>query len=403
MGAQGSNFHSLPGHQKILGMVNREEPLLVDHKDPELRHRIPDKIESEEYGLYTYLPARKSPSEDDKIIKYDEKGTVTIRALWNLHGSVFLNSSLALHTVFYVIIAVLVGFISYACGNVDKKSGEHMANIVNYLTTIQGIMLGLYLSMSLSRWWSMRIDGIGAVWAAIDDICLILASHIRDPADRIYKRRVLRLGLLSYNLIFKQGRGKEDLKNLTKLVKRGLITEGELELIKDLPSKPQVVWVWISQVIHGIAVQGKIRYPAVMVPILDELCAKGRGGIGTLFTYTDTQLPYVWVHMLSVIVTLVNLVIALKCGLNMGYLLEMSALPGQAMECSKLFAELCTVVILPFAFTAFMMLGAKLSDPLGQDLCDFPAFVYHIGIRDENRAFFDVGEETPSTVFVDYL
>merc|ERR1712007_383587 len=111
-------------------------------------------------------------------------------------------------------------------------------------------------------------------------------------------------GLLSHALVYNQARGAEDIKELSKLVDRGLMTEAELCVIQNMSSKSQVVWVWISQLIHGLASKGKVRHPGVMVPQFDVMCAKARASIGLLFTYTDTQLPYVWVHMLSTVVVL---------------------------------------------------------------------------------------------------
>merc|ERR1712137_589283 len=92
------------------------------------------------------------------------------------------------------------------------------------------------------------------------------------------------------------------IQDLLKLVDRGLMTEAELQVIQNMSSKSQVVWVWISQLIHGLANKGKVRHPEIMVPQFDVMCAKARASIGLLFTYTNTQLPYVWVHMLSTIV-----------------------------------------------------------------------------------------------------
>jgi len=274
-----------------------------------------------------------------------------------------------------------------------------VGSIVGYLTVIVGFMLGAYVGTSVNRWWAVRSDCIGGLWGAIDDMCLLLSSHMPSPSDHVYKERFLRLGLLSHALVLNQARGREDEKFLWRLVERGLMTEGELNVLKGKCSKPQVVWVWISQLIHGLDREGKIRYPQIMVPEFDAMCAKGRTAIGNTFAYIDTQLPYVWVHMLSVIVTLISCVISLKAGLTLGYLIdEAQKHPHVGLSMSHVFSEVCHVIVLPFAFAAFMLLGGVLANPLGEDFMDFPGFAYHCFMRDENSCFIQAGEETPSTI-----
>lgn len=376
-----------------------QEPKEVPAMDqPFLRNMAKEKLCTETLGLYRYLPAGRSLGGSDKLVKYDEKGVATIRALWHMTHTAFVSKTLNSHILFYFLIAAAVALSAAACGNIDVNSGKHMATVVSYLTTIQGFMLGSYVTALVGRWWALRSECVGGLWGTIDDMCLLLSSHVCDPSDRPFKQRALRLGLLSHALVYNQARGAEEINDLWKLVDRGLMTEAELCVIQNMSSKSQVVWVWISQLIHGLASKGKVRHPGVMVPQFDVMCAKARASIGLLFTYTDTQLPYVWVHMLSTVVVLVNVAIAFKCGFNLGFVFETYYKTGGSLSWSTIFGEMCHLTLLPFAFHAFLLLGSQLADPFGEDFIDFPGFAYHCSIRDENTCFFESGEQTPGSI-----
>jgi hypothetical protein len=198
-------------------------------------------------------------------------------------------------------------------------------------------------------------------------------------------------------LCYQQARGLESEAHLHENVTRGLMTEEELQIIKHMASKPQVVWVWICRLIHHLTDLRKIRNQQVMEPQLDALCLKARGAIGDLFTYLNTQIPLAWVHMLTVLVLLSNFLIATKCGLVIGSM----ARSGGQWNWTSVAVQGCYVILVPLVYHAFLLLNAQLTDPLGEYVDDFPSYAYHCFMREENLAFFDAGERTPSSVLED--
>ena len=55
---------------------------------------------------------------------------------------------------------------------------------------------------------------------------------------------MLRYGLLSHALLYKQARGEDE--QLDDLVAAGVLTPTEQAALQPLPSKPLVVWAWLS-------------------------------------------------------------------------------------------------------------------------------------------------------------
>ena len=79
----------------------------------------------------------------------------------------------------------------------------------------------------------------------MNDISLQIGTFFpQDTAeDAEVRDRTLRWAVLSHELIYKQARGENDLHDL---VDEGLLLESEKDLLEEEPSKPQVVWEWMS-------------------------------------------------------------------------------------------------------------------------------------------------------------
>ena len=92
----------------------------------------------------------------------------------------------------------------------------------------------------------------------IDSMCSRLAIYFpgNTKEDDEAKEIILRYGVLSVKLLFKDAREVDswnisdrkrlNCDNLSDLVDEGLLLDHEKELLKDCPSRAQVVWVWIA-------------------------------------------------------------------------------------------------------------------------------------------------------------
>mmetsp|Transcript_122875 Transcript_122875/g.381905 ORF Transcript_122875/g.381905 Transcript_122875/m.381905 type:complete len:482 (-) Transcript_122875:109-1554(-) len=351
--------------------------------------------------MYSYQANADSFSGASHLLKYNEEEVTSFSAIFHLAGTRFNDPAmLKCLGVYWCIAAVLVIVIVL---ELDHKSGidlttqrhiDRFGSIRGDVELVVSFILGSSISMLVGRWWNVRHDCVGGLWGAVDDLCLILGAHMPSKEDRPLKETAVRLCLLSYRLVYSQIHGEETPEDLKKHVEAGIMTEEELEAIKDLDSKPQAVWVWLAQYVHGLADQGKIKYKEMMVPQLDALCAKGRGAIGELFTYTDTQIPYSYIHLLTMMVFLTNLVIAVKAGLAIGRNLE----SHETFDSMDVLTEMCHLSIIPFFYHSFVKLGCELSNPIGTDFFDLPGYAYHVFMRNEAMAFIKAAERAPSYV-----
>mmetsp|Transcript_84986 Transcript_84986/g.237374 ORF Transcript_84986/g.237374 Transcript_84986/m.237374 type:complete len:262 (-) Transcript_84986:347-1132(-) len=255
-------------------------------------------------------------------------------------------------------------------------------------------MVSMFVTTLFGRWWSIRKDGVGGLWGAIDDLMLILSIQLPGKEHREVKERILRLGLLSHRLIYAQAQGMESREDLQKFSDVGLLTIEELEILSKETAKAQVVWVWIGQVIHQLALKDKLPFRDLVLPKLNELCVKARGSIGIIFSYTDTQVPFAYVHLLVLSIILSNSLIAVKCGLAIGFAAgdhsDINTVPM-----IKIVVQVFQLAVIPFLYHAFVHMGLELANPLGFDYMCFPGYSYHVWMRNENMSFVRAGERTP--------
>merc|ERR1719440_2740098 len=108
------------------------------------------------------------------------------------------------------------------------------------------------MSLCACRWWAIRNDCIGSLWGAMNDISLQIGTFFPQDTfeDRDVRERTLRWSVLSHELIYKQARGENDLDDLLDC---GLLLQHELDRLHQEPSKPQVVWAWMSSYFAHLA------------------------------------------------------------------------------------------------------------------------------------------------------
>jgi len=270
---------------------------------------------------------------------------------------------------------------------IREEDAAKLKALVMDLHTLCTFLLGFFLSTAITRWWAMRNDCLGGLWGGVDDLSLIIGSHFGSDseADCEVRERVLRWSVLSHELIYKQARADMDLEDL---VQQGLLLPAELELLKPLASKPQVIWAWMcsyfAHLAYGDPAAGgsRLPFPVTVLPQLHEICRHARGAVGMSFAYTDTQLPFRYVHFLSLIIWTHNIIQAV----NSAVVITRDLRKGEPVSVA---IEVAFLLVYPLVYIGLLHLGAGMLNPLrAHKALDFPqgAFTYYM--LAENQAFY---------------
>lgn len=332
------------------------------------------------------------------ILKYNAKklrGASSL-AMCCIRGSSFTGWRMWRDTASIVLLAFavtpLIDWAYYGTLPVaaDDLLFEGLKEFVDILHSFLPFVMGLYMSLCVGRWWSIRNDCIGGLWGAMADLTFYLSTYLPgDGANKEARELIHRWCVLSHELVYKQARGEDDLSDL---VDDNLCTQEECDLLQHMPSRACMVWVWISSYLCHLAYgngPSRIPYPVTIFPQLQALCTKARGSIGASFAYTDTQLPFRYVHFLSVMVW----VHSVAQGVISGFVFSKYWRQNRA---ERAVFEFCFLIFYPATYFALLHMCEKMSNPLrAATSFDFPRKKWTQYMHMENKGFFQAGSNPP--------
>eukprot|EP00928_Gymnodinium_smaydae_P011699 TRINITY_DN14292_c0_g1_i1.p1 TRINITY_DN14292_c0_g1~~TRINITY_DN14292_c0_g1_i1.p1 ORF type:complete len:408 (+),score=27.25 TRINITY_DN14292_c0_g1_i1:68-1291(+) len=329
------------------------------------------------------------------VWKYKAESVVGPRVFLSCFRSHLVHTRKSLISDFLVLgvfFACLLTFFLHV-GGVTKEQASRVKDLTTDFHGLCTFLLGFYVNTCLSRWWAIRSQGIGGLWGNLDDISMLLACYFpkNDEADSAIRAQVLRWGVLSHELIYKQVVGTDDLSDV---LSNGLLTKEEHDILKphdgqQLCSLPQVVWCWVVSYIGHLAYGdpalggSRLPYPVTVMPQLHELAMKARDSIGLLFTYTDTQVPLRYLSIMSVMVWVHNMIQCLNSALTI-------ANDWHYGDTVDIVIEVVFLVAYPAVYLSLLHVGASMLCPLrDKNDIDLPHGAFSYWMLRENRSFFD--------------
>jgi hypothetical protein len=139
---------------------------------------------------------------------------------------------------YFVAGLAFAGFASLE--TMDSQGVEELAR---YMNAFVPFVLGLYISLTLTRWWALRVNALGALLEAVANVMLIIASLLRHPRFMPLLDQVFRYSMASVLLVVKAARDQDNIDDIT--VKKKILTQEELDVCKPLPMehRPMIPWV----------------------------------------------------------------------------------------------------------------------------------------------------------------
>jgi len=281
-------------------------------------------------------------------------------------------------------------------------------------------LLGPYVGLCLTRWWQMRIEFLGGVWGAVSDLNLYASIwfHSGSKADEAARSLVRRYGLLAHLLLYKDGRGQT---NVDDAIGKGLLLPHEAAVLQPLPSRTQMVFTWLVVFFNkALSEEGAkqlgttpVPHAPMQAPLVLKRCLDGRGAAGGALALVYTQLPFPYVHLLSMLVQTACVLNAIVEGAKTGWILSAPTCVGDAelgaahhfrfemqegcppaifiyhwsATCLIFCGFFVSILIYPVIYHGLLSIGVMLSNPLGTDLIDFPGSFYQHIMKSELEGF----------------
>jgi len=335
-------------------------------------------------GLHTTIIGY---SGKQKIIKYDFPKLINLVPFVTLFakGTVFnLTRTLFMNVGKYVVIFAISAICLSSSGDVDDFAEISLPSIEELTANLQSFcpfLFGLFVSLTLGRLWSVRSNGIGATADHIVNVSCFLTANAarrlpRSQDWQLFKAnhdRVVRYGIASLTCLAKESRGPE--APLDDLVNLRLLSDGEKVLVETCPPHTRALCLWCWMTCLATETMEMVKLPAPNMNMLFNDLNAGIDGLHTVHQYLGTQLPFPYVHMITLLVDLHNIVVAVAAGLSFGTKLHEN-------NPSACIIEVLRLLIVPTMYQGLLQICVFLSDPMGDDIIDFPIMEYQLGISE---------------------
>jgi predicted membrane chloride channel (bestrophin family) len=293
------------------------------------------------------------------------------------------SSSLVLGTVFTMdstvvsmlcgqcLLALLAGSIAFADKDMTATSLDGFANLSNTLQAVVPFVLGLYISMTIERWWDLRTKALAPIYNSTANLCMIIGIIIPDvPRYDALREKVLKYATNSVELMIRAARAKDQVDDL---VEKGVLTAEELGKIEGLGQyqRSMVMWPWIERLLFHACEESKV--PENVFVVVVQQCFAAREGIQTIHTYLSTQIPFAYVHLINLIVNCNNIVASARCGMFIAIALK-NMIEGEVKseDIWGLVSYTIILFVVPVVYHGLLAISYVVQDPFGEEVLDFP-------------------------------
>jgi len=249
-------------------------------------------------------------------------------------------------------------------------------------------------------WWNIRHELLQGVLNTIDSMCARLAVYFpgNTKEDDEAKEIILRYGVLSVKLLFKDAKevdswNIDDRKrlgcdNLGDLVDEGLLLPHEKELLKDCPSRAQVVWVWIASLFTKWCLDGRLPSPLENQNTILEECNTARNNIAMILARVNTQYPMSYSHLVISMVKVLLIIQAVVAG----YIFSLAVYTSYYYWMAT---QLVYLIVWTIFHQAMIDIKEHITNPFRDNPTDFSEMIQAARAINTNRAFFNAGKHPP--------
>eukprot|EP00421_Protoceratium_reticulatum_P017938 CAMPEP_0168377528 /NCGR_PEP_ID=MMETSP0228-20121227/10871_1 /TAXON_ID=133427 /ORGANISM="Protoceratium reticulatum, Strain CCCM 535 (=CCMP 1889)" /LENGTH=430 /DNA_ID=CAMNT_0008390525 /DNA_START=32 /DNA_END=1325 /DNA_ORIENTATION=+ len=363
---------------------------------------IRDVAKAEENWVTTTSIGREG---HEKILRYDLRALIRYSGILTSlsKGTVFTMDNTAIWNVFIMIlIAMLCCAISLGASWTDtyalaKIRTEALEATSGQLNQFVPFCLALYVSLILTRWWELRVKALGKVFDSFQNVTMLIATELPDKKWEDLRQAVAKFGFASIETMVQAARNTGD---LDKLEEMQLLTAPEMNAVKNvglwdgpnrdqnmmLWQRPMMLWAWIVRIC--VAALDKNKSPAPIATQVVKQCVSAREGMATMNMYMDSQLPFAYVHLITLLVNVQNIVVSAQAGV-------MFAKAWPDRDIFVMLQQVATVLVVCFIYQALLQITYMILDPFGDDVLDFPIKAYTSYVATVVEAMYEAQQACP--------
>lgn len=256
--------------------------------------------------------------------------------------------------------------------DISTVNPEGLSELTNYLNKFVPFVLGLYLALTISRWWALRVSALGTLFDSVANTVQIVACQLNADTQCHVRAAVARWGMTSILLVVRAAREQTKIDDL---VAKGVLTKDEEIILRDISpyGKAMSLWSWIMRICQENFKDAAGPPPhSIQLLQIFKICLAARDGIQTINTYLQTQVPFSYVHLISLLVFLNNGILCMNCSAEVLVAIWGSDEP----HWMRAFFQVVKLVLIPVLYQGLLGISYLILDPFGEDLLDFPMAAY---------------------------
>mmetsp|Transcript_6216 Transcript_6216/g.17875 ORF Transcript_6216/g.17875 Transcript_6216/m.17875 type:complete len:530 (+) Transcript_6216:60-1649(+) len=330
---------------------------------------------------------------EGKIVRYDMGRIVSLLVFIMKQGTIFDCRKLWLEQLVLMIIAAVSGLLMYLAFTYhiqkDDRDPEETLDLANrklyeFATSIMGLVtfvLGLFVSLVVERWWRLYKEGLDKLQRGVTFLVSTLTTFYGDQYDRTAEKiihRIYRYGRLSLALIYASqlSTAKEQREFVNMLFLRGLATDEEAGVLLSMRrTREEIPWVWIHRILHRLYLDGVIPSDH-MYTLMTQRASIAQDGAAFILGQLGTQLPMTYVHMVSLLVKVNNIVVAVAIGplIFISFVQHPDGTGGDSTQLVPLTVYLLTILIIPVLFNGLLIVCQQIDNPFANSTLDYPGW-----------------------------
>jgi hypothetical protein len=330
------------------------------------------------------------PKHTTTHLSYHTKMLFGWKVLTTTKGTILSEPIIRTYLLVVVCMALVSGILaSLVVADPHNLDTSTLFNIINYVKLFLAFMLGLYMAHCVTRWWN-SVTSITNFFHSIKTLVLFCNTLGVDTQKR---DTIERLCMMSCYLVEIEISGfyasNEENKSRWASVKDflrhdGLASMEELDLLSKVEEsdRAQVVWTWIGAILGSLEVPPPLKTTAI------KYGQVAIASIKSVKFYVTMQLPFMYSHMLALLVHANNAALAIASGIAIAVMIFEANHQMDMDRTSKVYralqgisVQMMAMLLQPAVYEAFLTVGALLADPFTNETHGLPMLDYVQDLR----------------------
>jgi predicted membrane chloride channel (bestrophin family) len=257
------------------------------------------------------------------------------------------------------------------------------------LNALSSFLLSFFVTLVIERWWSM-MELFQELNSTARTIAHSVCTHMPGARARVYREQLIRLGWLANVLAVMAFRRDDDLSHIKQYSCIDVFALTPAEEQRLAGHKPNLrVWIvtqWMDSTILKAVSAGVVVTPEIAQPVLYTSTHALHSCSSKLLHIIERQIPFSYVHLLTVVVKVTVLFLSLEYGYHIGLLyLQYS----YGLMC----VDAIGVLLVNFFYQGLLNLFAVLSRPWFEHPAHVPRFAVMRNLQRELIALHEAAHD----------